>query len=265
MKLLTNKGIDEIEGALGRETPRFYRKLLVEVGFGESGDIELYHPKEIDELYEFKALTHIDWKLSLIYSERGRESIPPERLLRALLLQILFSIRSERQLVEQIQYNMLYRWFVGLSIDDPVRDHSTFSVNRDRLIHHNVSTELFAEVVASAQKQQLLSNDHFSVDGTLMQAWASQKSFRPKHPDDDHDQCQGPSGRNRGENFRGTKRSNDTHESTTDPDARLFKKAKGQKARLSFMGHTVMENRHGFDRPLTAVKSEGAGEGQQRS
>ncbi len=115
MKLLTNKGIDEIEGALGRETPRFYRKLLVEVGFGESGDIELYHPKEIDELYEFKALTHIDWKLSLIYSERGRESIPPERLLRALLLQILFSIRSERQLVEQIQYNMLYRWFVERS------------------------------------------------------------------------------------------------------------------------------------------------------
>ncbi len=124
------------------------------------------HPlRSIKTLFD-QALTHIDWKLSLIYSERGRRSIPPERLLR--VLQILFSIRSERQLVEQIQYNMLYRWFVGLSIDDPVWDHSTFSVNRDRLIHHNVSTELFAEVVASAQKQQLLSNDHFRVDGTLM-------------------------------------------------------------------------------------------------
>ncbi|MFK4750824.1 transposase [Oceanobacter antarcticus] len=139
------------------------------------------HPlRSIKTLFD-QALTHIDWKLSLIYSECGRESIPPERLLRALLLQILFSIRSERQLVEQIQYNMLYRWFVGLSIDEPVWDHSTFSVNRDRLIHHDVSAELFAEVVASAQKQQLLSNDHFSVDGTLMQAWASQKSFRLNH------------------------------------------------------------------------------------
>jgi transposase len=136
------------------------------------------HPLRSIKILFDQALTHIDWKLSLIYSERGRESIPPERLLRALLLQILFSIRSERQLVEQIQYNMLYRWFVGLSIDDPVWDHSTFSVNRDRLIHHNVSTELLAEVVASAQKQKLLSNDHFSVDGTLIQAWASQKSFR---------------------------------------------------------------------------------------
>jgi transposase len=170
------------------------------------------HPLRSIKILFDQALTHIDWKLSLIYSGRGRESIPPERLLRALLLQILFSIRSERQLVEQIQYNMLYRWFVGLSIDDPVWDHSTFSVNRDRLIHHNVSTELLAEVVASAQKQQLLSNDHFSVDGTLIQAWASQKSFRPKHPDDDHDQDEGPSGRNQEKNFRGTKRSNDTHE-----------------------------------------------------
>ncbi len=140
------------------------------------------HPLRSIKILFDQALTHIDWKLSLIYSERGRESIPPERLLRALLLQILFSIRSERQLVEQIQYNMLYRWFVGLSIDEPVWDHSTFSVNRDRLIHHDVSAELFAEVVASAQKQQLLSNDHFSVDGTLMQAWASQKSFRLKNP-----------------------------------------------------------------------------------
>ena len=204
------------------------------------------HPLRSIKILFDQALTHIDWKLSLIYSERGRESIPPERLLRALLLQILFSIRSERQLVEQIQYNMLYRWFVGLSIDDPVWDHSTFSVNRDRLIHHNVSTELLAEVVASAQKQKLLSNDHFSVDGTLIQAWASQKSFRPKHPDDDHDQDEGPSGRNQEKNFRGTKRSNDTHESTTDRDARLFKKSKGQEARLSFMGHTVMENRNGL-------------------
>lgn len=189
------------------------------------------------------ALKAMDWKFSSIYSEFGRESIPPERLLRALLLQVLFSICSERQLVEQIQYNLLYRWFIGLTIDDSVWDHSTFTANRDRLIDNDVIAELFDEIIAIANDRQLLSNDHFSVDGTLMQAWASQKSYRPK---DDDDESNEGGGRNKEADFHGEKRSNETHESKTDGDARLFKKGKGKEAKLSYMGHTVMKNRNGL-------------------
>lgn len=204
------------------------------------------HPlRKIKTLLD-QALRNIDWKLSLIYSERGRESIPPERLLRALLLQIIYSIRSERQLVEQIQYNMLYRWFIGLTIDDEVWDHSTFTANRDRLINNDVITELFVEIVATADKKHLLSKDHFSVDGTLMKAWASQKSFRPKEENESDDDDHNSPGRNADADFHGKKRSNDTHESTTDKEARLFRKGKGKEAHLSYMGHTVMENRSGL-------------------
>ena len=190
-----------------------------------------------------EAMKNLSWLFSRLYCDRGRASIPPERLIRAQLLQVLYSIRSERQLVEQINYNLLYRWFVGLTIDDPVWDHSTFSINRDRLLENDVITELFDEVVGLARKQKLLSDEHFSVDGTLIQAWASQKSYRRK--DDDSEPPAG-GGRNREAHFHGEKRSNATHESKTDIDARLAKKGPGKEAKLSYMGHTVMENRNGL-------------------
>lgn len=190
-----------------------------------------------------EAMKNLNWLFSSIYADTGRESIPPERLIRAQLLQVLYSIRSERQLVEQINYNLLYRWFVGLTIDDTVWDHSTFSINRDRLLENDVITELFEEVVGLARKQKLLSDEHFSVDGTLIQAWASQKSYRRK--DDDSEPPTG-GGRNSEVNFHGERRSNETHESKTDGDARLARKGPGKEARLSYMGHTVMENRNGL-------------------
>lgn len=179
-----------------------------------------------------------------MYSHTGRPSIPPEQLLRALLLQILYSIRSERMLVEQLDYNLLFRWFVGLSMDDKVWDHSTFSKNRDRLIAHDVSMQFFWTIRQQAEKAGLLSNEHFSVDGTLIEAWASMKSFRPK---DDQDQDPPSSGgRNAEVDFKGQTRRNETHQSTTDPDCRLLKKSKGAEAKLCFMGHALMENRNGL-------------------
>lgn len=204
-----------------------------------------------------QALKRLSWMFDKIYSDHGRESIPPERLVRAQILQVLYSIRSERQLVEQIQYNLLYRWFVGLTIDDVVWDHSTFSTNRDRLIENDVVVELFKEIVEIARGRGLLSDDHFSVDGTLIQAWASQKSFRPKGNDNDDDN-QG--GRNAEADFHGQKRGNDTHESTTDCEAMLAKKGKGKEAKLSYMGHTVMENRHGLIVNAAASQATGKAE-----
>lgn len=190
-----------------------------------------------------EAMKNLNWLFSSIYCDTGRESIPPERLIRAQLLQVLYSIRSERQLVEQINYNLLYRWFVGLTIDDTVWNHSTFSINRDRLLENDVITELFEEVVGLARKQKLLSDEHFSVDGTLIQAWASQKSYRRK---DDDSEPPTDGGRNGEVNFHGEKRSNTTHESKTDGDARMARKGPGKEAKLSYMGHTVMENRNGL-------------------
>lgn len=190
-----------------------------------------------------EALQALNGLFGELYAECGRESIAPERLLRAQLLQVLYSIRSERQLCEQLQYNLLFRWFVGLPIDETAWDHSTFSKNRDRLLEQAVVPELFAEVVASARRHRLLSEEHFSVDGTLIQAWASHKSFRPKdgppptgsgHP------------HNKEVDFHGESRTNDTHASVTDPDARLLRKSKGTGAILCYQGHTVMENRHGL-------------------
>lgn len=191
------------------------------------------------------ALKRIDWLLDSAYCEYGRESIPPERLLRAQLLQVLYTIRSERQLMEQMNYNLLFRWFVGLSIDDIVWNHSTFSKNRDRLLEHEVIPALFTEVVEMAHKKNLVSDEHFSVDGTLIQAWASQKSFRPKKDDDDDGEKSG-GGRNKEQDFRGEKRTNDTHASTTDPDSRIYKKSRGSEAKLGYLGHTTMENRNGL-------------------
>ena len=204
-----------------------------------------------------EAMKNLNWLLDTIYADSGRESIPPERLIRAQLLQVLYSIRSERQLVEQINYNLLYRWFVGLTIDDKVWDHSSFSTNRDRLLENEVITELFEEVVKLAGKQGLLSDEHFSVDGTLIQAWASQKSFRRKEDDNEPPDDQG---RNSEANFHGEKRSNRTHESKTDGDALLAKKGPGKEAKLSYMGHTVMENRHGLIVKAAASQATGKAE-----
>jgi transposase len=188
------------------------------------------------------ALRRLSPRFEKLYVRFGRPSIAPEKLLRALLLQVLYTIRSERQLVEQLQYNLLFQWFVGLSLDDAVWDATTFTKNRDRLLNGDIATAFFDEVLAEARAQGLLSTEHFTVDGTLLEAWASQKSFRPR----DDDGPPPPTGGNPDVNFRGTPRRNDTHQSTTDPDARLAKKAPGREAKLSYAGHVLMENRHGL-------------------
>src|ERR1700689_3399108 len=169
-----------------------------------------------------------------LYADSGRPSIAPEYILRALLLQVLYSVRSERLLVEQIDYNLLFRWFVGLGMDDAVWNHAVFSKNRDRLLTSDVAQQFFAEV--NKQARRFMSDEHFTVDGTLIQAWASQKSFRSKDGSDDGD----------GGNFHGQKRSNKTHESTTDADARLYKKSYGKESKLSYLGHALVENRNGL-------------------
>src|SRR5277367_3901822 len=172
----------------------------------------------------------------------GRPSIPPEMLLRATLLQAFFSVRSERMLMEQINYNLLFRWFVGLPMDAPVWHPTVFTHNRDRLLEADVAHEFLTELLALPQVKKLLSSEHFSVDGTLIEAWASMKSFRPKDGSGEPPSA----GRNGERDFHGEKRSNETHASTTDRDARLYKKAKGQAAKLCHMGHVVMENRSGL-------------------
>jgi transposase len=182
-------------------------------------------------------------EFAAMYSHTGRPGIPPERLLRALLLQVLYSVRSERMLMEQLDYNLLFRWFVGLTIDDPVWNASTFSKNRDRLLAGDVAQRFFDQVLAEARSRHFLSNEHFTVDGTLIEAWASHKSFRPK---DGNDDPPADAGRNADVDFRGRPRSNDTHASTTDPDARLFRKSRQTGAVLCYMGHVLMENRNGL-------------------
>ena len=195
-------------------------------------------------------LAEMDELFASRYAQGGRPSIPPERLLRASLLQVVYSVRSERLLIEQLNYNLLFRWFVGLNIDDPVWDHSTFSFNRDRLFDAEVAQRFFQNTVLLARVADLASDEHFSVDGTLLEAWASQRSFRPKDDSDDSD----------GSDFRGEKRSNDTHESTTDPDARLMRKGKGREAKLSFLANTLMENRNGLIVGVDVRHATGTGE-----
>jgi transposase len=188
-----------------------------------------------------------------LYAKSGRPSIPPERLLRALLLQILFTVRSERQLMEELEYNLLYRWFVGLGLDDPVWVPTTFTKNRDRLLEGDVARAFFDAVLAQAAEKHLLSSEHFTVDGTLIEAWASHKSFQPKkrsRPNSrkkrrDRNRDDDGTPKNPTVNFHGQKRLNDTHASTTDPEARLMRK-KGKEARLSYLGHVLTENRHGL-------------------
>ncbi len=205
------------------------------------------HPLRVIRRLVEAALEALSEDFSELYSGMGRSSIPPEMLLRAMLLQAFYSIRSERQLMERLEFDLLFRWFVGLGVDDPAWDHSTFSKNRDRLLEGEVAAKFLAAVLAQSRVKRLLSTDHFSVDGTLIEAWASMKSFKPKaSSEDDAPPPPSSGGRNAEVDFKGETRSNQTHESTTDPEARLYRKGAGMEARLCFIGHTLMENRSGL-------------------
>ena len=207
-----------------------------------------------------KALKRLNGLFNVIYADRGRASIAPEKLMRALLLQVFYSVRSERMLMEQMRYNMLFRWFVGLAMDDAVWDHSVFSKNRDRLLDHEVVEAFFMEVMTLADKQGLLSKEHFSVDGTLIQAWASHKSFVAK---DGSDEPRQGGGRNAQADWKGKPRSNDTHASTTDPDARLYKKSDNTPAIMGYLGHILIENRTGLVVGAVASHADGRAERAQ--
>lgn len=203
-----------------------------------------------------RALERLSGEFDKLYAAGGRDSIAPEKLLRALLLRAFYSVRSERRLMEQVTYTMLFRWFVGLGMDAPVWDVTVFTKNRDRLLRGEVAGKFFTAVLADAEVKPLLSSEHFSVDGTLIEAWASMKSFRPK---DGSGAPPGP-GRNGERDFHGEKRSNETHASTTDPDARLTRKSNGQASKLCYAGHVVMENRHGLAVAATTTLATGTAE-----
>jgi len=215
------------------------------------------HPLRRIRLLVNEALGGLNTLFNEIYADDGRPSIAPEKLVRGSLLQVFYSVRSERQLCEQIRYNLLFRWFVGLAIDDAVWDHSVFSKNRDRLLEHQVIEAFFTEIMQLADAKGLLSKEHFSVDGTLIQAWASHKSFKPKQGGDD-----GPAGpgRNAEVSWKGKPRANDTHESTTDPDARLFRKSDNTGAILCYQGHVLMENRSGLVVGALVTQADGKAE-----
>ena len=200
------------------------------------------HPLRLIRSMTDEALKALSAEFDALYSKVGRPSIPPEYLLRALLLQAFFGIRSERLLMEQLEYNLLFRWFVGLDMDDAVWDVTVFSKNRERLLDGQIALRFLEQIVAQAQAAGLTSDEHFSVDGTIIEAWASQKSFKRKDGSDDDGSTGGS--RNPMVDFRGKPRRNDTHQSTTDPQARLYRKGFGQEAKLSYLGHVVMENRH---------------------
>ena len=201
-----------------------------------------------------EVLKSLSGEFDKLYSQVGRPSIPPERLLRALLLMAFYSIRSERLLMEQLEYNLLFRWFVGLEIDDPVWNHAVFSKNRERLLNQEMAQKFFLRV--KDQAQDWMSDDHFTVDGTLLQAWASHKSFQPKQDKDDP----GGDRRGPGSDFRGQERKNDTHESKTDEDARLYRKSDGQESKLSYLGHAVVENRNGLIVAAMSTTADGTAE-----
>jgi len=205
----------------------------------------------VDEVLEI-----LSPEFAVLYSTVGRPSIPPEKLLRALLLQAFYSVRSERQLMEQLDYNLLFRWFVGLSMDAAIWDVTVFTKNRERLLAGEIAAKFMAAVLHQPRIEKLLSDEHFSVDGTLIEAWASLKSFRPK---DGSGEPPGP-GRNGERNFHGEKRSNETHASTTDPEARLARKGDGQASRLAYTGHILMENRHGLIVAASLTQATGTAE-----
>lgn len=212
------------------------------------------HPLRMISTMTDIVLKELSPRFTPLYSRYGRPSIPPERLLRALLLQVLYSIRSERLLVEQLNYNILFRWFVGINMDEPVWHATSFTKNRDRLLEGDIARAFFDGVLKLAKGKNLISDEHFTVDGTLIEAWASQKSFVPK------DGPPSTGGSNPTVNFHKTKRSNETHESTTDPDARLFRKSSTHEARLVYMGHALMENRNGLVADLRLTIATGKAE-----
>jgi len=204
-----------------------------------------------------KALRELSPTFTRMYAETGRPSIPPEHLLKACLLIALYSVRSERQFCERLRYDLLFKWFLDLNIMDPAFDASTFSKNKERLLEHDVAKELLAEVLEEAQRRRLLSQDHFTVDGTLLESWASLKSFRPK---EDSDNAASTGEKNPSVDFHGERRTNDTHESATDPEARLARKGRGKEAKLSFAGHVLMENRNGMVVDVTLTQATGTAE-----
>lgn len=218
--------------------------------------IHAKHPLRLIREVVNEALAALSPRFDALYATDGRPSIPPERLLRALLLQAFYSIRSERLLMEQIEFNTLHRWFVGLGPDDPVWDASVFSKNRDRLLGEAITAKFLAAIVDHPRVKRLLSKDHFTVDGTMIDAFASMKSFRKKDGDDEPPGAGGNGERN----FRDEKRSNETHESTTDPDARLFRKGNGKESRLCYLGHVLMENRNGLVVEAELTKATGTAE-----
>ena len=216
------------------------------------------HPLRAVRVLTERILAQMSPLFSAMYSTMGRPSIPPEKLLRALLLQMLYTVRSERMLMEQLNYNLLFRWFVGLNMDEPVWDVTVFTKNRERLVKADVARQFFAHVVEEAKALELMSDEHFTVDGTLLEASASLKSFRrtddekaPPPPDDPG---------NPTVNFHGEKRSNDTHSSTTDPDAMLARKGGGKEAKLSYSGHVLMENRNGLVADVEVLQANGTAE-----
>jgi len=221
------------------------------------------HPLRVIRPLVNAALDRLSAQFNQMYSAIGRPSIPPEQLLRALLLQALFTVRSERQLMEQLTYNMMFRWFVGLSMDAPVWDVTVFTKNRERLLAADVACAFLQAILADPKIKPLLSDDHFSVDGTLIEAWASMKSFKPKADGSDGTPPADPpisGGRNSEVDFKGQKRSNQTHQSTTDPEARLYRKGSGMEAKLAFLGHALMENRSGLIVDTRLTSADGHGE-----
>lgn len=215
------------------------------------------HPLRAIRTMTDTALRELSPRFDAIYAKIGRPSVPPEKLLRALLLQVLYTIRSERLLMEELHYNLLFRWFVGLNMDDAVWTPTTFSKNRDRLLDGDIAAAFFDAVRTQARAARLLSDEHFTVDGSLLEAWAGQKSFKPRDagpgaPPDDPG--------NPTVNFHGETRRNDTHESTTDPDAQLYRKARGHESRLAFLGHILLDNRHGLVANICATAATGTAE-----
>jgi transposase len=213
------------------------------------------HPLRAIRRITDRALERLSPRFGAIYVQFGRPSIPPERLLRALLLQVLYTIRSERQLMEQLDYNLLFRWFVGLGMDDRVWSPTTFSKNRDRLLDGDIAAAFFEAIRLHADSERLLSSEHFTVDGTLLEAWASQKSFQPRDQDPP-----ATGGSNPSVDFRGKARRNATHQSTTDPDARLYRKSGGAESRLAYLGHVLLEHRSGLIVDATVTPADGHGE-----
>ena len=215
------------------------------------------HPLRAIRLMTDQVLRELSPRFARMYSEMGRPSIPPEQLLRALLLQGLYTIRSERLLIEEIDYSILFRWFIGLSLDEPIWSPTTFSKNRDRLLEADVASAFFDAVVNQAREAGLMSDEHFTVDGTVLEAWASLKSFQrkdagPTPPPDDPG--------NPTVNFHGETRKNDTHQSTTDPDAQLYRKGQGKEAKLAYLGHVLLDNRHGLVANVCTTAATGTGE-----